>query len=85
MKEMLPYIAGIVVLSVVFVLLVRAGVFLKFSSYWAETMVEMKKCTWPTWDELVGSTAVVTVAVAIVGGFTVFADFVISYIISHIV
>ena len=85
MKELVPYIIGIVVLSVVFVLLVRAGVFLKFSGYWSETMVEMKKCTWPTWEELVGSTAVVTVAVVFIGGFTVGVDFLISFIISHIV
>jgi preprotein translocase subunit SecE len=85
MKDLIPYIVVIVVLSVAFVLAVRAGLFLKFSGYWAETMAEMKKCTWPTWDELVGSTAVVTVAVAIIGGFTVAADFLISFIVSHIV
>jgi preprotein translocase subunit SecE len=85
MKDLIPYIIGIVVLSVVFVLAVRAGLFLKFSAYWSETMVEMKKCTWPTWDELVGSTAVVTVTVGIIGGFTVGVDLLISFIIGHIV
>ena len=85
MKEMLPLIIGIMVLSAVFVLLARAGYFLKISAYLGETMQEMRKCTWPTWDELVGSTAVVVVAVGIIGGFTVGVDFLISFIISHIV
>ena len=59
---------GLVAVMVVFVLLLRAGYFLKISAYWAEMMEEMKKCTWPTWDELVGSTVLVIVAVAILGG-----------------
>jgi preprotein translocase subunit SecE len=85
MSDLYPIIIGVVILSVAFVLLARAGAFLKISAYWAETMQELKKCTWPTWDELVGSTAVVIVAVALIGGFTVGIDFGISFIISHIV
>jgi preprotein translocase subunit SecE len=85
MRELLPYTIGALLVGAVFVLLVRAGAFLKVSAYWAETMQELKKCTWPTWDELVGSTAVVIVASVLVGGFTVGIDFGISFIISHIV
>ena len=44
--------------------LLRAGYFLKISAYWAEMMEEMRKCTWPTWDELLGSTVLVIVSVA---------------------
>jgi preprotein translocase subunit SecE len=65
---------GLMALMVVFILLWRANVFLKYSEKWREMIDEMKKCTWPTWDELVGSTVLVMVAVAILGGFTVAVD-----------
>jgi preprotein translocase subunit SecE len=63
----------------------RQGAFLRLSAYWNETMEELKKCTWPTWDELQGSTVVVIVSVALLGGFTVFVDAVVTAIIKVIV
>ncbi|MBI5868044.1 MAG: preprotein translocase subunit SecE [candidate division Zixibacteria bacterium] len=40
-------------------------------TYWNETVAELDKVTWPTKDELVGST-VVTVAVSLILGFFIF-------------
>jgi preprotein translocase subunit SecE len=48
-------------------------------------MEEMRKCTWPTWDELMGSTVVVSVAVVMLGGFTVGVDLAIASIIKSII
>ena len=70
---------------VLFVLALRAGYFLKISAYWAEMMEEMRKCTWPTWDELLGSTVLTTVSVAIIGTFTVSVDYICSNIIKALV
>jgi preprotein translocase subunit SecE len=39
-----------------------------------ETREELKKCTWPTWEELKGSTVVVIVSVGLLGVFTVVVD-----------
>ena len=75
----------LVVAMVLFVLALRAGYFLKISAYWAEMMEEMRKCTWPTWDELMGSTVLTTVSVAIIGGFTVSVDYICSSIIKALV
>jgi len=75
----------LVVAVVLFVLALRAGYFLKISAYWAEMMEEMRKCTWPTWDELLGSTVLVTLSVAIIGGFTVGVDYLFSNIIKALV
>jgi preprotein translocase subunit SecE len=61
-----------------FVLLLRKGYFLRVSNYWNETREELKKCSWPTKDELIDSTTVVMVAILILGAFTVGADFLIS-------
>ena len=59
MKELLPTIIGLVVATVIFVWLWRQGAFLKVSAYFDDTKEELKKCSWPTWDELMGSTVVV--------------------------
>lgn len=75
----------IVVVMVAFTVLWRQGAFLRLSGYWGETMEELKKCTWPTWDELTGSTVVVIVSVALLGGFTVIVDFLLASIIRLIV
>jgi preprotein translocase subunit SecE len=75
----------IVVVMLAFTILWRQGAFLRLSGYWAETMEELKKCTWPTWDELTGSTVVVIVSVALLGGFTVIVDFLLASIIRLIV
>jgi hypothetical protein len=32
---------------------------------------ELKKCTWPTWEELKGSTVLIMISIALLGGFTV--------------
>jgi preprotein translocase subunit SecE len=50
-----------------------------------ETQEELKKCTWPTWDELTGSTAVVMVSVALLGAFTVGVDLFVAYLLQLIV
>jgi preprotein translocase subunit SecE len=85
MKDYLPMIIGIVVATVVFTLLWRQGAFLKLSGYFRETQEELKKCTWPTWDDLVGSTVVVMVSVALLGGFTVGVDFLVANILRLII
>jgi preprotein translocase subunit SecE len=76
---------GITVVAVVFVVLWRQGAFLRISNYVQETREELKKCTWPSWEELKGSTGVVLVSIILLGGFTVAVDFVLAMIIRHLV
>jgi preprotein translocase subunit SecE len=85
MKDYLPMIIGIVIAMTVFTLLWRQGAFLKLSGYFRETQDELKKCTWPTWDELTGSTVVVIVSVALLGAFTVGVDLLFAYTLQLIV
>ena len=85
MKELLPYIILALVATVVFVILLRRGAFLRISAYIGETQEELKKCTWPTWEELKGSTVVVAVSILLLGGFTVGVDAVVTYIVKAIV
>jgi preprotein translocase subunit SecE len=85
MSDYLPMMIVIVLAFAAFTILWRKGAFLRLSGYWNETMEELKKCTWPTWDELTGSTVVVIVSVALLGGFTVIVDFLLASIIRLIV
>jgi len=77
-KQFAPLVFGVVVASVAFALMWRKGYFLKISNYVQETKEELRKCSWPTREELIESTAVVMVAILLLGAFTVGADFIIS-------
>ena len=85
MKDLLPYIIGFAIALVAFIILWRQGAFLRLSTYVHETQEELKKCTWPTWEELTGSTAVVIVSVAALGAFTVGVDYLVTMLIRFIV
>ena len=50
------------------------GYLVKIRTYVAETQEELRKCTWPSWDELKGSTFLVMVTMALLGVFTIGVD-----------
>ncbi|MBP7945948.1 MAG: preprotein translocase subunit SecE [Verrucomicrobia bacterium] len=50
---------------------------MKLSTYFVETREELRKCTWPSRDELAGSTVVVLISTAILSLMIVLADFLI--------
>jgi preprotein translocase subunit SecE len=64
-----------------FVLAWYKGYIAQFSEYVKQTREELRKCTWPTWDELKGSTLVVSIAIALLGVFT----FVVDEVFAHLV
>ncbi len=63
-----------VVVLAVFVWAWRTGRVMRLSRYFAETREELRKCSWPSKQELKGSTAVVMVSIALFGFFTVLVD-----------
>jgi len=56
----------------------QKGHLLRMGNYVDETKVELRKCTWPTREELKGSTVVVIISAALVAVFTVGVDLLIS-------
>jgi preprotein translocase subunit SecE len=62
------------VLGAVFAFLWWQGQVQRLANYVRLTNEELRKCTWPTWEELKGHTVVVTITVALLGIFTVVAD-----------
>ena len=74
----------VVVVGGSFAYLWRTGQLARFAAYIQETREELKKCTWPSWDELKGSTVVVALSILLLGGFTVLADLVFNLLISKL-
>ena len=64
----------VVVVCVVFGVLWRTGQLLRLTNYVQETKEELKKCTWPSRDELKGSTFVVLFSILALGLFTMGID-----------
>jgi len=62
------------VVGVTFVVLWRKGYLLQLTTYVQQTREELRKCTWPNWDELKGQTVVITISIVLLGGFIVLVD-----------
>ena len=81
MNEFTKIGLGVAIIGAIFAFLWWRGYLKRLSAYIAETREELKKCTWPTWDELKGSTVLVFAAMLVLGLFTVLVDFVASKIL----
>ena len=68
----------VAVVGILFGFLWRKGYLARLTDYVQQTREELRKCTWPTWDELKGSTVVVMISIAILGAYTVGVDFVLA-------
>ena len=73
------------VIAVVFAVLWFTGNLVKLRNYVLETREELRKCTWPTADELKGSTVVVMISVAILGVFTIAIDRILYWCVTSMV
>ena len=78
-------IIPIVLIAAAFAVLWYSGQLMRLKTYWDETYVELQKCTWPTWGELKGSTVVVFISIAIIGGFTMLVDVILVWFVRHVV
>ena len=57
------------------------GYVLRFRNYWNATGEELRKCAWPNWEELKGSTVVVTITIALLGVFCYAVDTLFFYLV----
>ena len=68
------------VVGAIFAYLWWQGQVRQVATYVQETREELKKCSWPTWVELKGSTALIMVAIALMGLFTEVVDRILYFI-----
>ena len=78
MNDFVKLIIWVVVIGAVFGFLWYQGVLNRIATYVTETREELKKCSWPSREELKGSTIVVMVTVVLLSIFTVGIDAVVS-------
>jgi preprotein translocase subunit SecE len=71
----------VAVIGGVFAFLWRKGYLRRYATYVQETREELRKCTWPSFEELKGSTVVVTISTLLLGLFTVVVDFIVTYLV----
>jgi preprotein translocase subunit SecE len=73
------------VIAIAFAVLWFTGNLARLRTYVLETREELRKCTWPTVDELKGSTVVVMISIVLLGVFTVAIDFVLVKLVGWMV
>jgi preprotein translocase subunit SecE len=83
-RQYINLLIWVVVIGAIFAFAWWKGLLTQLANYIQETRDELKKCTWPTVGELKGSTAVVMVAIVLLGAFTVGVDFVITQLVQLI-
>jgi preprotein translocase subunit SecE len=74
----------VVIIGAAFAFAWSKGYLTRLANYVALTREELRKCTWPTWDELKGSTLVVTITIALLGLFTFAVDEAFAHIVRWI-
>ena len=78
---MIPLLIWAVIIGVAFAYCWRKGYLLQLTNYIQQTREELRKCTWPTWDELKGSTVLITITICLMGGFVRVVDMVLVFIL----
>ena len=64
----------VVVIGAAFAFLWTKGYLKQLVDYVGQTREELRKCTWPSWEELKGSTVIVTISIFILGLYTFVVD-----------
>ena len=73
-NELTKILIWAAVIGALFAYLWWQGQIRRFAVYIQETREELKKCSWPTWQELKGSTLVIAVTIFLFGAFVYAAD-----------
>jgi len=81
MSDTVWIVVWVIVVGGTFLWLWRTGQLARFTAYVQQTREELRKCTWPTWDELKGSTVVVGISIVLLGAFTVLVDFIFTVMV----
>ena len=74
MNDSTKILIWVVIIGVLFGVLWWQGQIRRLAVYFQETREELKKCSWPTWQELKGSTVVIAISIALFSAFVMAAD-----------
>jgi preprotein translocase subunit SecE len=68
------------VVGLIFAYLWWQGQVRQLANYVQETREELKKCSWPSWEELKGSTVLIMISIALLGAFTEVVDRILFFV-----
>jgi len=77
-KEYLPFLIWFAVMGAIFAFAWKQGHLARLTTYVAATQQELKKCNWPSRDELIQSTVLIFIVIGLLGVFTMASDFVVT-------
>ena len=75
MNDLVKLGIWVVVIGAAFGFCWRKGYLRRLADYTAETREELRKCTWPSREELKGSTLVVMITILLLGLFIIGTDY----------
>ncbi|HVU09432.1 MAG TPA: preprotein translocase subunit SecE [Verrucomicrobiae bacterium] len=73
-----------VIIGAVFAYLWWQGQIRRLAVYVQETREELKKCSWPSWEELKGSTVLIAICIVLLGAFISLLDYLFNNIINKV-
>jgi preprotein translocase SecE subunit len=79
-NDLTKILIWVVIIGTLFGVLWWRGQIRSLTLYFQETREELRKCSWPTVEELKGSTALVIVSIGLLGAFTVIVDFIMNLV-----
>ena len=77
MKEYLPFLIWFAVIGAIFAVAWKQGQLARLAAYVTATQQELKKCNWPSREELIQSTVLIFLVIGLLGVFTMASDFVV--------
>ena len=80
MNDWTKILIWVVVIGAIFAYLWWQGQVRQLAAYVQETREELKKCSWPTWVELKGSTALIMISIALMGALTEVVDRILYFV-----
>ena len=85
MKEYLPFLIWFAAIAAIFAFAWKQGHLARLTTYVAATQQELKKCNWPSRDELIQSTVLIFVVIGLLGVFTMASDFVVTSFVRELI
>jgi preprotein translocase SecE subunit len=85
MNDYLSLLLWVAVIGVLFGVAWRMGYLERLSQYVLSTREELRKCTWPSVEELKASTVLVILTILLLGAFTALVDVVVVSFVRFII
>jgi preprotein translocase SecE subunit len=84
-KDYLPFLIWFAVIGAIFAFAWKQGQLARLAAYVAATQQELKKCNWPSREELIQSTVLIFVVIGLLGVFTMGTDTIVGFFVERII